>query len=310
MRYQIMSILAGAENRLFPKPDRITDLEIEAMNAANAQDFRLATPLHDSELIKQAQTLFSAAKISQTPKVIIYQQDIPNAMCIHSGALALSTGLLQRTNLDQRETIMAHEVTHHTQFWANIIADFARQAFSLATGVAVAAFTVGKLKPLDPVKYPRASNFWRGESGNSMPFVSANVMVAGGVAYMAEKLWNIPYMAFRRRQELKADDGAIALTGKPDALISAFHRLQEYPNERRGIPATDPAAVQLQNRAKASHTRIFSQPPPETGPPGPAPFADISKAYDHLTREHPDTQTRIERIEAQRQQAQTQTPSL
>lgn len=137
------------------------------------------------------------------PKVFVTPEATPNAFATgrnpQHAAVAASQGILRLLNQDEIEGVMAHELTHVKN--RDILTS------------AVASTFAGALAAL--------GNFARFGSGRrDNPMAGLLMMIAAPFAGM------IIRMGISRVREYAADRGGAEISGKPLALASALHKLQ------------------------------------------------------------------------------------
>lgn len=266
MLVKLYSALGALSYAVAPQKAGIGYWEKQALSAMGAKGYREADYEKDSEILGQIQNIYDAEGITQLPKVILYEQDVPNAAFIHTGTIVISTGLLKRLNKEEREGVIAHEITHQLQNTVNLSVFGAYMAGTLA---ATTVLTNKFMKSL-PDKF----------NGSLINYASF-----GLIGMATNWATSIPFFAHKRHQEFKADEGAAWITHKPEALASALRKLEKYPQERQegqaGIPKTDgnmPMAA-LHNNAKNTHAE------------------GLQGLKRKLYSSHPDTDSRVERLE-------------
>lgn len=251
--YQTMSWLSHA---ISPDNFHVGYWEKAALNNLNAQEYRIADRQRDSAVLNTIDKLYQKYKITAQPKVILYEDREPNASFIHTGTITISTGLLNQATPDELEVVLAHEIAHQKQNSANIAVHIASLAAPIIIGLMA------------------ASNRALNKSRNILSTVSS--FAFGVIA--SRPFVMIPVMAWQRHRELRADDKAIEITKKPEALISALRKFENYiENAPHGhIPATDD---------------------PSIPGPGKPPKKTRRNLLERIYDSHPDTEaTRIPRI--------------
>lgn len=266
MLVKLYSALGAVSHAVSPQMDSIGYWEKNALQAMGAQGHRIANYEQDSEILGQIQNIYNAENMKQPPMVIIYKQDIPNAAFIHTGTIVISTGLIKRLDKDEREGVLAHEITHQQQNKVNLSAFV---AYAVGSLVATVALTNRFMK-----KIPEKFN-------NSF----VNYVSFGVIGAITNFITSIPFLAHKRHQEYAADSGSARITRKPEKLISALRKLEKYPEEKKHkqdeIPKTD---VALSAVAIHNHT-------------APSTSAFGGEITQKLYATHPSTDSRVERLE-------------
>ncbi len=214
MLVKLYSALGAVQHAVSPHMQEIGYFEKQALQAMGAKGYRTADYEKDSEILGQIQNIYNLEGITQLPKVILYEQDIPNAAFIHTGTIVVSTGLLKRLNKDEREGVLAHEITHQKQNGVNLSVFGAY----LATTLVGTTLLTNKIMNKAPAKL----------SGSLM-----NYLTFGAVGYIVNLATSIPFFAHKRHQEYKADEGAAWITRKPEALASALRELEKPPEGQK-----------------------------------------------------------------------------
>ncbi len=266
MLVKLYSVLGAVSNAVAPQSGDIGYWERKALSAMGAKGFRVADYEKDSEILGQIQNIYSMEGMNKLPKVILYEQDIPNAAFIHTGTIVISTGLLKRLDKDEREGVLAHEIVHQKQNGMNLTS---LGLYAAATLGATIILTNKFMKSL-PEKF----------NGSFINYVSF-----GAIGMITNWFTSIPYFAHKRHQELKADEGAAWITNKPEKLASALRKLEKYPEERKNnrqkIPKTDGNLPMAASHSNAKNTH-------ESG---------LQGLKKKLYSTHPDTETRVKRLE-------------
>ncbi len=148
------------------------------------------------------------------PEVAIYEGE-PNAFATgafkNSSLVAVSSGLLETMNHDEIEAVLAHEVAH--------IQNGDMVTLALVQGV-VNTFVYF---------FARIIGYFADKAVNKEG--SGDGMVSFGVSILFQLLFGVLASMivawFSRQREFRADAGAAALMGQPQAMISALARLQQ-----------------------------------------------------------------------------------
>lgn len=173
-----------------------------------------ARPVHRNnapELLAIVETLAQKAGLTSAPTVFYIPTQTANAFATGSGeqaVIGVTDGLLRL--LDERELIavLAHEISHlrHHDTWIMSLADMmGRLTWSLSwTGQMLLLLNL----PLILLGYPVIS--WSGLL----------------LLVFAPHISALLQLAMSRTREYEADIGSAVLTGRPEWLISALHKLE------------------------------------------------------------------------------------
>src|SRR5580700_2927132 len=242
------------------------------------------------------------------PKLKVMESDALNAfatgMSDKQYAITVTTGLLQRLNDAEIESVLGHELTHIRNGDVRMMVI----AVVIAGVVSFFAELVFRLWFYNGFGFRGGRSGDRRGGGAAFAILIAVVLIA--VAYF---LSIVIRLALSRSRELLADAGSVELTKNPDAMISALRKIEgrgELPgatsavmemcldNPRQGFgelfdthPSVDsrvaalvkfagghdpgPLALPPQQESEADD----DQPPPPRGPWGPA-VDESSEAQD------------------------------
>ncbi len=203
---------------------------------------------HDPSLRRLLDIVYSLAKRAQLPKmpeVGIYPSQEVNAFATgpskHNSMIAISSGLLNRMNVDQLEGVLGHEITH--------IANGDMVTMTLLQGV------------INSVVYFVAdivTNMVLGNRRNSFFLSFAVMIVLENVLFLlGTALVIAPYS---RRREFRADAGSAKYAGR-DKMISALQALesmQALVNPKSQTVST----LKIAGRARSPLMAIFATHPP------------------------------------------------
>lgn len=189
-----------------PRKAEITAYEKKQLERYTSGSYHVATSDIDKELIEQITILSKRIGLSRPPKVIIYENDHLFAAHLRNDTLIVADGLIKRLSSDERETVLAHELTHSLQKISQLTLSIGGTALSILSATAITQRFVKTDKPQDKTSI----------------FKTALIFM---LAYSGVKsLVKIPFFALKRELEKDADRGAVILTGKPDASISTFEK--------------------------------------------------------------------------------------
>ncbi|MBL7814756.1 MAG: M48 family metalloprotease [Saprospiraceae bacterium] len=193
-----------------PTEKGITPHEVAAIKERTDKSFRLADAESDRDLIKLFTHLYKKAGLIRQPKLIIYESNKPNATCLHTGSIMLSTELLDRQTKAELAATLAHEITHLAQKKAIHAVDILQEVSIIGLTTLIGVSVAKRVNPKE-----RAS--------------TKGILLIGTSLALGERivrrLLDIPAFMFQRACEFDADRGAVILTENPEALIT---NLQNY----------------------------------------------------------------------------------
>lgn len=205
------------------------------------------------QLVNSVHRLARSAGLTVMPEVGIYESEDINAFATgrsrNSSLVAVSSGLLNRMNDEEREGVLAHEVAH--------IANGDMVTMALVQGVInafvmflsrVAAFAISQALRSDDDESPQS------------PWV--NTLITIGLDILFGFL-AMPIVAwFSRYREYRADAGAASLAGK-EKMISALEALKRaYPQLEESTAASNQNFQSMQISSKSSFWKLISTHPP------------------------------------------------
>lgn len=162
------------------------------------------------------------------PKVYVIQNPTPNAFATgrnpSHAAVAVTTGILQLLEHDEIEGVIAHELSHI----------YGRD---ILIGTIAATFAGAIMMLADWARWAMIFGGGRSDDEDSSPVGAIGAIVAMIIAPIAAMMIQ---MAISRSREYLADQRGASLSGKPDALASALHKIsygvQNMPMDAK--PAT------------------------------------------------------------------------
>lgn len=189
---------------------------------------KIVEPQQAPELHAMVDRLCALANMPK-PKVAIAQTDIPNAFATgrsprHS-AVCVTTGILQRLDVDELEGVLAHELSH-----------VAHRDVSVMTVASSLGLLAGFLTRWG---FYLGGGRNRNNNGGGVPFLV--VLLVSVVVYFLSHLLT---MTLSRYRELSADRSGAYLTGQPSKLATA---LMKISGEMSRIPNRDLREVQSMN---------------------------------------------------------------
>ena len=149
------------------------------------------------------------------PKVCIIHEDQPNAFATgrnpENAAVAATTGILQMLSARELRGVMAHELAHvqHRDILISTISATMAGAISALANIAM---------------------FFGGRDSEGRP---VNPLAGILVALLAPLAASLIQMAISRAREFEADRGGAQISGDPNALADALHKIHAYA---QGIP--------------------------------------------------------------------------
>lgn len=170
------------------------------------------------ELYRIVENLCIAAGLP-TPRIFVLDEQAPNAFATgrdkDHAAIAVTRGLLEMTDKQEAEAVIAHELSH-----------IGNRDTLYMTAVVILAGLVSVLSNL----FMRMQ--WFGNRrGRDRDNEGQNIMFLVGlvVSLLAPIAALLIRLAISRRREFLADANAVLLTRYPDGLISALRKIQSAP---------------------------------------------------------------------------------
>lgn len=201
------------------------------------------------QLFNIVEELSIAARIPM-PKVYIIDDPAPNAFATgtkpENGAVAFTTGLLERLNREELAGVAAHEIAHIRNY------DIRLMTVCIAlVGAIIIIADIGS-------RFPFFSNRDREEKGHPVLAIIALILII-----LAPLAAQFIQLAVSRNREYLADASAVELTRNPIGLKNALFKISQSPEEvKRAKEAT--AAMYISNpfRKKKKRRNWFSTHPP------------------------------------------------
>lgn len=175
------------------------------------------TPEADPSLHREVAALAQAASLPM-PRLYLIDMAVPNAFATgrneQKAVVAVTTGLLQLLDEQERRGVLAHELAHikHRDILISSIAATLAGAVSYLAQLAYFAGMFG-------------GGAKRDDSGNNMFSMLALVILAPLIA-------TILHLAVSRSREYLADEGGARIAGDPRGLASALRKLHQYSRVR------------------------------------------------------------------------------
>lgn len=199
----------------------------------------------------------SLATAIPTPKLYVIEDTAPNAFATGRdpghAVVCATTGLLHKLNRTELEGVVAHELTHITNYDIRLMS--------------LVSVMVGLVALLGDW-FLRMQ--WLGNKDHDNNRGGAIFLLIGIVfAILAPIVANLIKLAVSRRREFMADAGAVAITRQPNGLISALqkisgdHEILEAANKATAhMYITNPFKDKDDNRAVAKLAGLFNTHPP------------------------------------------------
>lgn len=187
------------------------------------------------------------------PRVFIINDPSPNAFATGNNpehaAVAATTGILQRLNLEELEGVMAHEMTHVRNY------DIRLQTIAVAMTSAIALLA------------NLGTHFWyfggnrsrdREGGGNAI-----GMIVSLLVLMLAPLAATLVQLAISRNREYLADAGAVELTRNPQGLINALTKISQSEPMSEANVSPESSALYIANPLKGDKmANLFATHPP------------------------------------------------
>src|SRR6202050_982595 len=153
-----------------------------------------------------------------TPKLKVMQSDALNAFATGMNqkqyAITVTSGLLNRLNDAEVESVLGHELTHIRNGDVRMMI----VAVVIAGAISFFAELFFRLWFYGGFRGPRSSGDRRGNGAGLA------IVIAIGLIVVAYVLSFVIRLALSRSRELLADAGSVGLTKNPDAMISALRK--------------------------------------------------------------------------------------
>lgn len=198
-----------------------------------------------------------------TPKIYIVNDPTPNAFATgikpEKGAVAFTTGLLERLNREELEGVAAHEIAHIRNYDIRLMTI----CIALVGVIAILADLGRRMLFYGGNNRNRSSN----SKGNPMMIVAIILIILSPLAARFVSL------AVSRNREYLADATAVEFTRNSTGLKNALLKISSSTTKVKGANAST-ASMYISN-----------------------PFAKDRKRSFNLFATHPPIQSRIERLE-------------
>jgi heat shock protein HtpX len=155
------------------------------------------------------------------PKLKIMDADAPNAFATGMNqkqySITVTTGLLNRLNDAEVESVLGHELTHIRNGDVRMMVI----AVVIAGVISFVAELVARLWFYNGFSFGRSRSNDRNGGGAAIA-----VLIAVGLLVLAYVLSFLIRLALSRQREYLADAGSVELTQNPDAMISALRKIE------------------------------------------------------------------------------------
>jgi heat shock protein HtpX len=173
----------------------------------------------------------------QTPKLKIIESDALNAFATGMNAkqysITVTTGLLDRLNDAEIESVLGHELTHIRNGDVRMMV----VAVIIVGVISFFAELTFRLWFYNGLRFRGSRSGERGGGGGAV----VAILVAVGLLVVAYGLSFLIRLALSRSREFLADAGSVELTKNPDAMISALRKI-----EGRGeLPGATSAVMEM-----------------------------------------------------------------
>jgi heat shock protein HtpX len=182
-----------------------------------------------------------------SPKLALVDQPQPNAFTTgrskSNSVIVVTSGLLRVMNNDELKAVLGHEVGH-----------VVHRDMALATAAATVATTITYMADIlfFSLLFGGGGGGRRSSGGGAGLFAALLAPVAATMVQLS----------ISRGREFYADEESAKLTGRPDYLMSALRKIEEYV--RRGVPlnvSPSTSSLWISNPFRGSFSDIFSTHP-------------------------------------------------
>ena len=216
-------------------------LSMNKARPATKEEFKRLNNILDSLIISSG--------LAFRPKLYVVDDNQPNAFATgrdpeHS-VICVTTALLNRLDYYELEAVMAHEISHITNY-----------DIRLSAIVTVMVGTIVMLSDMFTRTFLYRDNDRDSDNkGNSI------VMIIGLICLIISPIFaKLLQLAVSRRREYLADATAVQFTRNPDGLISALIKISNDPNELKNA-SNSTAHMYISNPFRNKKTNWFSTHP-------------------------------------------------
>jgi heat shock protein HtpX len=218
----LYNALATLFRRAFPYQGvGISAYEMAVIRQRTDKGFRLASAEQDSSLIENYQAICKKAGVKKPPRLIVYEAEYPAASHLHSGAIIVSSGLLERLTPEEQKFVLSHEIVHSMQKNTDTLSHLIGAVLPIFSGIAAAAYS--------QQKYARQHAPIRNTLQTIGVFAVTHEIIKG--------VSNLLLRSLGRALEYDADRGALIITNDLDAAKSEFAKYEQYLSEKYNNPS-------------------------------------------------------------------------
>lgn len=216
-------------------------LSMNKARPANQEEFKKLNNILDSLMISSG--------LEFRPKLYVIEDSQPNAFATgrdpeHS-VICVTTALLERLDYYELEGVLAHELSHITNYDIRLSA--------------IVTVMVGVIVMLSDM-FTRTF-LYRDRDNDSDSKGNAIVMLIGLICLIISPIFaKLLQLAVSRRREYLADATAVQYTRNPEGLISALIKISENPNELKNASKAT-AHMYISNPFRDKKTNLFSTHP-------------------------------------------------
>ncbi len=220
-----------------------------------------------------------ASGLPATPRILLIDDPAPNAFAMgrrpEKGAIAVTTGLLQRLNRDELQGVIAHEMSH----LRNRDSQFMMLAVVMLGSIVMLSEIVTRSMRLG--RAGRARSLARG-GGQAQVVILVMALL---LAILGPLMAQLFYFACSRKREFLADACGAQFTRYPEGLAAALERISASPIQVSFVNKVTAPMFIVSPLCAAGADGFFSTHPPtmeRTGilrAMGGASLADYEAAY-------------------------------
>ena len=216
-------------------------LSMNKARPATEEEFKKLNNILDSLMISSG--------LEFRPKLYVVEDNQPNAFATgidpeHS-VICVTTALLERLDYYELEGVLAHELSHITNYDIRLSA--------------IVTVLVGVIVMLSDI-FTRTF-LYRDRDNDSDSKGNAIVMLIGLICLIISPIFaKLLQLAVSRRREYLADATAVQYTRNPEGLISALIKISEDPNELKNASKAT-AHMYISNPFRDKKTNLFSTHP-------------------------------------------------
>lgn len=216
------------------------------LNMGNAQE---ASPDDYAQLYNVVEEMRLAAGMPFTPKVYVIHDSAPNAfaagMTPKNSVVAVTTGLLDITNRDELQGVVAHEISHI------INRDIRYMTIATIMVATVAILSQMLLRTAYFGGMNRGRSSGKGNQGGQILILAVALIFA----ILAPLLIRLLYFSLSRKREYLADASAARLTRYPEGLASALEKIGGSTLDLKGAGKAN-APMYIANPLKPKGKRL------------------------------------------------------